>query len=123
MTTSDAEQGAGSRAAQRLDIDVRFLLANERTLLAWLRTGLTLQAAGVALTHLSRGDRTAAVVGVALLALGTVGVVVGYLRYRAADRAIRTGALPSPGHGASLVTAGVVAVAVVLLAVYAAQLA
>ena len=33
--------GCGPHGSQ-LDVDVRFLLANERTLLAWLRTALTL---------------------------------------------------------------------------------
>jgi uncharacterized membrane protein YidH (DUF202 family) len=37
MTTGDNEQG-------RLDIDVRFLLANERTLLAWLRASTYVRA-------------------------------------------------------------------------------
>ncbi|MFC7482946.1 YidH family protein [Luedemannella flava] len=40
-------------APGRRDIDVRFLLANERTLLAWLRTALALMAGGVALAQLA----------------------------------------------------------------------
>ena len=35
------------RSSADLDVDARFLLANERTLLAWVRTSLTLLAAGV----------------------------------------------------------------------------
>jgi putative membrane protein len=103
----------------RLDVDVRFLLANERTLLAWVRTALTLLAGGVALAQFA-GDRTVLVaIGVGLMVLGSAGGVVGYLRYRAAERAIRAGRLPAPGRGPVLMTAGVVAIAAVLIAVYA----
>ena len=35
------------RSSADLDVDARFLLADERTLLAWVRTSLTLLAAGV----------------------------------------------------------------------------
>jgi putative membrane protein len=101
-----------------LDVDVRFLLANERTLLAWLRTALTLQAGGVALVQLAGHSTLRSAVGVGLLVLGSVGGVVGYLRYRATARAIRAGQLPLPGRGPALMTAGIVAIAVVLVVVY-----
>jgi putative membrane protein len=107
-----------ARSGERLDVDVRFLLANERTLLAWLRTALALQAGGVALAQLA-GHRGALVaLGLALLVLGSVAGFVGYLRYRSAGRAIRAGTLPAPGHGPAFVTAGVVVLAIVLAAFY-----
>jgi uncharacterized membrane protein YidH (DUF202 family) len=68
---------------ERLDVDVRFLLANERTLLAWLRTALTMQAGGVALIQLAGHSRVLAAVSLGLLALGSAAAVVGFLRYRA----------------------------------------
>src|SRR5262245_22182551 len=102
----------------RLDVDVRFLLANERTLLAWLRTALALQAGGVALAQLAGHRTMQAVLGLALLVLGSVAGVVGYVRYRSAGRAIRAGALPAPGRGPAFMTAGVVVLAVVLAAIY-----
>jgi putative membrane protein len=104
---------------RRLDVDVRFLLANERTLLAWLRTALTLQAGGVALAQLAGHRAVLSVVGIALLVLGSAAGVVGYLRYRTAGRAIRAGQLPAPGRGPALLTAGVVLLAAVLVTVYA----
>jgi putative membrane protein len=102
----------------RLDIDIRFLLANERTLLAWLRTALTLLAGGVALAQLAGPRGALASVGVGLLVLGSAAGVIGYLRYRAAGRAIRAGQLPPPGLGPELLTGGIVAVAGVLVAIY-----
>jgi len=42
-----------SKPKNELDIDVRFILANERTLLAWIRTGLTLIAGGVAVAFIA----------------------------------------------------------------------
>ena len=104
---------------QRLDVDARFLLANERTLLAWLRTALALQAGGVALIQLPGARVPLAAIGVGLLGLGSVAGLTGYRRYRVADRAIRTGVLPAPGRGPALITAGVVGVAAALIAAYA----
>jgi putative membrane protein len=101
-----------------LDIDVRFLLANERTLLAWLRTALTLMAGGVALAQLAHDRPALQAIGVGLLALGSVGGLIGYLRFRATGRAIRAGRLPEPGHGPALMTAGVIAFAAVLITAY-----
>jgi putative membrane protein len=72
--------------------DYRFTLANERTLLAWLRTGLALVAGGVAVATYAPdlgarwGSAIAAIVLV-LLGLGTG--VAGYERWRANDAAIR----------------------------------
>jgi putative membrane protein len=102
----------------RLDIDVRFLLANERTLLAWLRTALTLLAGGVALAQFAAAEPVLYAVGVGLLILGSITGVMGYLRYRAVGRAIRAGVLPAPGHGPALLTLAVVAVAAVLVVAY-----
>jgi putative membrane protein len=103
----------------QLDIDIRFLLANERTLLAWLRTALTLQAGGVALEQLAGHSAVLSGVGIGLLTLGSIAGVIGYLRYRATGRAIRAGQLPAPGRGPALLTAGVVVLAAVLVAIYA----
>ncbi len=111
MTTEDDKPG-------RLDIDVRFLLANERTLLAWLRTALTLMAGGVALAQFADNRPALQVIGIGLLVLGSVGGLIDFARFRATRRAIRAGQLPAPGHGPALMTAGVVALAAVLVAVY-----
>lgn len=111
MTSGDDQPG-------RLDIDVRFLLANERTLLAWLRTALTLMAGGVALAHLAHDRPALQAIGVGLLILGSIGGVIGYTRFRATGRAIRSGQLPGPGHGPALMTAGVVTLAAALVIAY-----
>jgi putative membrane protein len=103
----------------RLDVDVRFLLANERTLLAWLRTALTMQAGGVALIQLTAHSEVRSAVSLGLLALGGAAAIIGFLRYRAADRAIRTAQLPPAGLGQVLLTAGVVVLATVLVVNYA----
>ena len=103
--------------AEEADVDARFLLANERTLLAWLRTALSLEAAGVALIQLGR-SRGAFLIGLALLAVGAAAAVTGYVRYRAADQNMRIGKLPPTGRGPALVTAGMVLLAGALLAFY-----
>lgn len=92
----------------RLDVDARFLLANERTLLAWVRTSLTLLAAGVGTLALVQ-DRWRTGPGIGLLAVGVAAALAGLLRYRSADLAIRRGVLPPAGQGPVLL-AGAVAV-------------
>ncbi|MEU6076008.1 DUF202 domain-containing protein [Micromonospora sp. NPDC047074] len=108
--------------SERLDVDVRFLLANERTLLAWLRTALTMLAGGVALLHLSDTRPVATATALGIFALGIVTAIIGYLRYRAAGEAIRAGDLPPSGRGGVLVTVGVVVIATVIVAVHLAGL-
>ena len=61
---------------------MRFVLANERTLLAWLRTALTLIAGGVALAQLGHGRPALQAVSLGLLGLGIADAVIGHRRYR-----------------------------------------
>lgn len=99
---------------EKLDVDVRFLLANERTLLAWIRTALTMQAGGVALAHFVSDSPLGFASGISAIVVGAVLAVVGYRRYRAADRAIRGGGLPSVGKGPAFEVALIVVISVFL---------
>ena len=80
--------------------DPRFLLANERTYLAWIRTALGLIAGGLALPHLlSEPDSftVRVLLGVPLLALGAVTVVWSTVWWRSREQALRAGRpLPTP---------------------------
>jgi len=94
--------GADTEAVAMLDPDVRFLLANERTLLAWVRTGLALIGGGLVLTQFGSGAVSQDGLGIVTILLGAMMSLVGYVRYRAADRAIRASRLPSTGHGTTV---------------------
>ena len=96
--------------------DARFLLANERTLLAWLRTGLGLQGGGVVVFQLATRVEAREVLGVVLLALGAVCHVIGWQRYHAADRAIRADRVPARGLAPDLLVLVLVAAGVALIA-------
>ncbi len=74
------------------DPDYRFTLANERTFLAWLRTGLALLAGAVALASLVHdfGPRPFRIaITVLLLALSLVVTVGAYVRWDRSERALR----------------------------------
>jgi putative membrane protein len=96
---------------EQLDVDVRFLLANERTLLAWIRTSLTIEAGGIALAQVHKQHPY---IGIVVLLLGACVAVLGYSRFHAADRAIREHRLPHAGHGPAIQVTAVVLVAVIL---------
>lgn len=100
-----------------LDVDVRFLLANERTLLAWLRTGLALIAGGVALAFLATASQWGAWAGMGAIAFGGTLGFVGFLRYKVADKAIRHGELPPSGMGEVVAIIVVAVFAGILLAI------
>jgi len=97
--------------SEQLDVDVRFLLANERTLLAWIRTSLAIQAGGLALAAVHKHQ---AYMGITILLLGAAVALIGYHRFRVADRYIRHHRLPPAGNGPKIQVAGIAAIAVIL---------
>lgn len=74
------------------DPDYRFTLANERTFLAWLRTGLALLAGAVALASLVHdfGPRPMRITMTAMLLALSLTVTLGaYARWERTERALR----------------------------------
>jgi putative membrane protein len=99
--------------------DPRFTLANERTFLAWVRTSLAMLAGGVALHALTIAGphdlRT--IVALGLIVLGAVIALGSFVRWARVERAMRRHE-PLPSFGLGLVmTAALVAVAVLLILV------
>jgi putative membrane protein len=99
------------------DPDVRFSLANERTALAWVRTGLSLVAGGVALTTLATlADLPWLLDVIALVACLAGGALAAsaLVSWRKVERALREDKpLPAPTALPWLV-GGVVVLALVL---------
>jgi len=102
---------------EKLDVDIRFLLANERTLLAWIRTALALMAGGIALTGFGERSDMKSFLGLIVISVGAAMAIIGYTRYRSADKAIRSGSLPSTGNSPVLQVGIVVLFAAVLIGV------
>ncbi len=101
---------------QDADATRRTWLANERTMLAWLRTGLTATAVALAvgklipdLSHPHTTRWPYEVLGAGYGLLGVALVVYGLRRRAQVDEAIRAGHYASPGDVA-LAVIGVVAV-------------
>ena len=97
--------------------DYRFSLANERTLLAWVRTALALVGGGVVVEALEVGLPATAVTMIAkgLLVLGALCSGAAWVQWARAERAMRRGE-PLPSEPITLVVCvGVVLVAVVAL--------
>ncbi|WP_329108146.1 DUF202 domain-containing protein [Micromonospora sp. NBC_01699] len=99
--------------------DYRFSLANERTFLAWLRTGLALIAGGLAiaqflpplpLTHLREA------ISVALLVLGGAVALHAVDRWVRTERAIRLGTELPPSRFPALLALAVAIGALLLVA-------
>lgn len=96
--------------------DYRYLLANERTFLAYVRTALALQVAGLGvLQFLTQGpDPLRQLLGVVLIAAGSYVGAAGYLRCRRVEADIRAGRELS-SSAIRPVTAAVVVVAPLLV--------
>jgi inner membrane protein YidH len=104
------------------DPDYRFTLANERTLLAWLRTALALLAAGVAVVHLVPdlgvpGARR--LIGTILAGLGAIVAVTSMLRWRAVQAAMRRGDDLPPSRAPLLVSITLAILSLVVLVLLA----
>ncbi|WP_116449706.1 YidH family protein [Blastococcus litoris] len=99
--------------------DYRFTLANERTLLAWLRTGLALVAGGVAVATYAPdlGVRWgSSAVALALVLIGLATAAAGYRRWHANEEAIGAGR-PLPTSWLLPAVAAAVAAVIVVVAV------
>lgn len=95
--------------------DPRMSLANERTLLAWLRTALGLVVAGVAIVALGDvvgRDRLLELTAGTTFAGGAVTAAVGWVRWGRVERALRLDQPLPAGSAALVVLATVLALAV-----------
>jgi putative membrane protein len=96
--------------------DPRFTLANERTLLAWLRTALALVVAGVAVVALSEFISPPWLVEliavVAFLGGGTT-AILGYVQWVRVERAMRLGEPMPAGAGGLVVIATILGIALI----------
>lgn len=125
MSAEDADADAGrtdsrwprSVYAVGTEPDPRFSFANERTFLAWIRTGLALLAGGAAVDALDlpMSDALQAALAGILVLLGLLCAVASWTRWARAEKAMRTGTpLPSMGLAAPLVL-GILAIGVLLI--------
>lgn len=95
------------KSAPKIKPDAQFILANDRTLLAWIRTGLTLIAGGVATAFIASGVKYGSLAGFGAIVAGGLIAATGYYRYQSADKAVRSGKLPPVGRGGLWVVIGV----------------
>ena len=98
--------------------DARLALANERTFLAWLRTSLALLAGAVAVhtPALDLDEWVKTTASLCLLAAAGLAIGQSWSRWRATERAIRTGE-PLPGFGGPALLASVLGVLIVGVAI------
>jgi putative membrane protein len=109
------------------DATRRTHLANERTYLAWWRTGLTALATSVAigrvvpsLTHQTRWPY--AILGAGFALVGIVAIGYGFVRQQAVRHAVREGRFEHPHDGMLMVlTATGVALGAILLVLVLVQ--
>jgi putative membrane protein len=112
--TTDIGPAGGGEFDQAGDATRRTHLANERTYLAWWRTGLTALASSVAvgrvvpsLTHETRWPYT--ILGAGFALLGIVAIAYGLVRQHAVREAVRRGEFEHP-HDTVLLALTVVGV-------------
>jgi putative membrane protein len=75
-------------------VDYRFILANERTFLAWMRTALGMVAGGVALHQfvtVEKDEFLLPAISIVTILLGALVALTGTVRWVRMDSAMRTG--------------------------------
>jgi putative membrane protein len=95
---------SGEDRLRPVEPDVRFSLANERTLLAYQRTTIGLMGAAIAVSHFFGDDPIVLALSAVLLVTGAIAAVGGYHHFRRVDQAIRAGEPMPPGPAAHLLS-------------------
>lgn len=104
--------------SEGIEPDPRFSLANERTFLAWIRTGLALMLTGVAIEAFDAPVEVAlrTLASLMFVGLGLLAVVHSWGSWASTERSLRRSqALPGMAFGG--VIAAFAAVAIVIVAV------
>jgi putative membrane protein len=113
---SDSRDGWSERLLSTgTDPDARFSLANERTFLAWIRTGLGLIALGVGVatfvsTQMAKG--VSILVAAGLVLLGGVLCASAWFRWLRVERSMRNGQGIPPSRMALVLSFGMALLAV-----------
>ena len=108
---------ASEEPGQRLDTHtlVREHLANERTLLSWVRTGVGLISFGLVVervgAQMNGPSGASGIFGIALAGLGCLALVMGTAQFLRSRRGIRTGTFVSAVAAYLVVVAGSLALA------------
>ena len=102
--------------------DVRFSLANERTLLAYQRTTIGLMGAAIAVAHFFGDEPVVLTLSAALMVTAGIAAVGGYQHFRQVDRAIRTGEPIPSGPAAHLLSVAMLLCLVLASAYVVSQL-
>jgi putative membrane protein len=103
--------------------DYRYTLANERTFLAYIRTTLGLDAAGLGAAQFLPSSAAHLRLGIAVLlvVLGIAVAMLSYRRWSTAEQAMRRGRPLPPVHISLLLGVGMVAVSIGALVVVVAN--
>jgi putative membrane protein len=110
--TAGRSDGAGGQPGTQTE--VREHLANERTLLAWVRTGVSLISFGLVIERLGTevsSSVTSGMFGVALAVLGCLALIMGTAQFLRSRRGIESGEFVSAALAYMVVVAGSLALA------------
>ena len=96
-------------------LDPRVVLANERTLLSWMRCALALIAVGTTAGTIAKIDPVwlHAAIAVVPILLGLAAALLGLSRWQRMDDAIRLGGQPPPDRELRIVALSVAVIAVI----------
>jgi putative membrane protein len=96
-------------------IDPRIALANERTLLSWMRCALALVAAGTTAGTVVdiKPQWLHAAVALVPIALGLAAAMLGYARWQRVDTAVRTGVEIPQNHELRTVSYAIALIAII----------
>jgi putative membrane protein len=120
----ETQKGSVAAVSEEHRPDAQAELANERTYLSWLRTGLALVAVGVAAEQVLPAEGiiwARQVIGVSLILAGVLTAGLARWRWQTVDRAMRAGRrIPQPilGYvvGAAIVLGGLATIVLLLRA-------